>query len=250
MTAKDLPRDRDVWRIAVPMILSNLSVPLLGMVDTGVVGHLDSAVYLGAVAVGGTIFSFLYTGVNFLRMGTTGLIAQAFGRDDMDEMVVTVVRSSALALLFGLLLFALQEAVLALSLKAMAPPENVAAVTSEYFRIRIWAAPFTLLGYAIIGILFGERSFDELTWTINESVITYGTFITAFVAFVAIDQTRAGADGHQPVDDDLRTGDTGRPLQRHPAPHRVTDHATVPDTQRGDGPGDGIHRRGHANIGK
>ena len=76
MSAARLPQDRDVWRIAAPMILSNVSVPLLGMVDTGVTGHLGSPVYLGAVAIGATIFGFLYTGVNFLRRGTTGITAQ------------------------------------------------------------------------------------------------------------------------------------------------------------------------------
>ena len=70
-----LPRDRDIWRIATPMILSNVTVPLLGMVDTFVMGHLDGPEYLGAVAVGSVVFSFLYTGMNFLRMGTTGISA-------------------------------------------------------------------------------------------------------------------------------------------------------------------------------
>ena len=79
MTASRLPGDRQVWRIAAPMILSNVSVPLLGMVDTGVTGHLESSIYLGAVAIGSTIFSFLYMGMNFLRMGTTGIAAQRFG---------------------------------------------------------------------------------------------------------------------------------------------------------------------------
>ncbi|MCP5092061.1 MAG: MATE family efflux transporter, partial [Gammaproteobacteria bacterium] len=79
-----------MWRIAAPMILSNISVPLLGMVDTGVTGHLDSSVYLGAVAIGAMIFSFLYTGVNFLRMGTTGITAQSFGADDNDGLRVAL----------------------------------------------------------------------------------------------------------------------------------------------------------------
>jgi len=78
---------RDVWRIAAPLILSNISVPLLGMVDTAVMGHLDEPWYLGAVAVGATIFSFLYTGVNFLRMGTTGLAAQACGANPVPLLV-------------------------------------------------------------------------------------------------------------------------------------------------------------------
>ena len=86
MIGTGLPRDRDVWRIAAPMVLSNVSVPLLGMVDTGVVGHLESAVYIGAVAIGSTIFSFLYSGMNFLRMGTTGIAAQRYGAGDNDGL--------------------------------------------------------------------------------------------------------------------------------------------------------------------
>ena len=90
MTATRLPEDRDVWRIAAPMMLSNISVPLLGMVDTGVTGHLESPAYLGAVAIGATIFGFLYTGMNFLRMGTTGIAAQRFGAEDNDGLRVSL----------------------------------------------------------------------------------------------------------------------------------------------------------------
>ena len=79
-----------MWRIAAPMILSNISVPLLGMVDTGVTGHLESSVYLGAVAIGSTIFAFLYFGMNFLRMGTTGIAAQSYGAEDNDGLRVAL----------------------------------------------------------------------------------------------------------------------------------------------------------------
>ena len=96
---------------------------------------------MAAVGLGSVIFSYLLWAFGFLRMGTTGLIAQAKGREDVPDQVVTVIRSSGLAVFFGLLLFVFQEALLALSLKAMAPADNVAAITSEYFRIRIWAAP-------------------------------------------------------------------------------------------------------------
>ena len=77
---------RKVWRIAAPLILSNITVPLLGMVDTAVMGHLPDARFLGAVAIGATIFSFLFIGFNFLRMGTTGVIAQAHGAEDDDRI--------------------------------------------------------------------------------------------------------------------------------------------------------------------
>ena len=85
MSTRAVPTNRDVWRIAAPMILSNVTVPLLGLVDTAVMGHLESPRYLGAVAVGATIFSIIFMGLNFLRMGTTGLIAQAKGREDEED---------------------------------------------------------------------------------------------------------------------------------------------------------------------
>jgi MATE family multidrug resistance protein len=155
---------KQIWAIAAPAILANSSAPLVGLVDTWAIGHLPQAVHLAAVGLGSVIFSYLLWAFGFLRMGTTGLIAQARGREDTHDQLVTVVRSSVLALALGLLLLAFQEAVLALALKAMAPPENVAAITAEYFRIRIWAAPFTLLGYAITGVLFGLARVKTILW--------------------------------------------------------------------------------------
>jgi MATE family multidrug resistance protein len=155
---------RQIWAIAFPAILANSSAPLVGLVDTWAIGHLPGAVHLAAVGLGSVIFNYLLWAFGFLRMGTTGLVAQAKGREDVHEQMVTVVRSSALAVFFGVLLFLLQEVLLALSLAAMAPPENVGAITSEYFRIRIWAAPFTLLGYAITGVLFGLARVRTILW--------------------------------------------------------------------------------------
>ena len=155
---------REIWAIAGPAILANSSAPLVGLVDTWAIGHLPGAVHLAAVGLGSVIFNYLLWAFGFLRMGTTGLIAQAKGREDVPDQVVTVMRASALAVGFGVLLLILQEAILIASLKVMAPPENVAAVTTEYFRIRIWAAPFTLFGYAITGVLFGLARVRTILW--------------------------------------------------------------------------------------
>ena len=141
---------RQIWGIAFPAILANSSAPLVGLVDTWAIGHLPGAVHLAAVGLGSVIFSYLLWAFGFLRMGTTGLVAQARGRDDLHEQVVVVIRSSVLALFFGVLLLVLQEWLLAVSLQVMAPPDDVGAITAEYFRIRIWAAPFTLLSYACL----------------------------------------------------------------------------------------------------
>ena len=155
LTAGPAHPHRRIWAIAGPAILANSSAPLVGLVDTWAIGHLPGAVHLAAVGLGSVIFNYLLWAFGFLRMGTTGLVAQAHGREDLQGQVVTVVRSAALALLLGLLLWIMQEWLLAASLRLMAPPENVGAITAEYFRIRIWAAPFTLFGYAVTGVLFG-----------------------------------------------------------------------------------------------
>jgi len=155
---------KQIWAIAGPAILANSSAPLVGLVDTWAIGHLPGAVHLAAVGLGSVVFSYLLWAFGFLRMGTTGMIAQAYGREDIADQVVIVLRSSALGLLFGLLLVLFQDALLTLSLRAMAPPENVAAITAEYFRIRIWSSPFALLGYAITGVLFGLARVKTILW--------------------------------------------------------------------------------------
>jgi MATE family multidrug resistance protein len=150
--------DRDVWRIAAPMILSNVSVPLLGMVDTGVVGHLESAAYLGGVAIGSTIFGFLYTGMNFLRMGTTGIAAQRFGAGDNDGLRVSLGQAVIVALLIAFVLIALQRPIGSIALRLIGGEFDVQAHALEYFSIRIWSAPGTLVNYVLIGWFLGLQN--------------------------------------------------------------------------------------------
>jgi MATE family multidrug resistance protein len=140
------------------MMLSNISVPLVGMVDTGVTGHLDSAVYLGAVAIGATIFGFLYSGVNFLRMGTTGITAQCFGAGDNDGLKVALGQAVVVALVIAAILMVLQVPIAALATKLLGPDLDVALYTNEYFYIRIWSAPATLVNYALIGWFLGLQN--------------------------------------------------------------------------------------------
>jgi len=156
--ATDLPHDRDVWRIAAPMILSNISVPLLGMVDTGVVGHLESPVYLGAVAIGGTIFSFLYTGVNFLRMGTTGIAAQRFGAGDFDGLRVSLGQALVVAQLIALTVILLQWPVGRVAMELLGAEGALREHALEYFAIRIWSAPGTLANFVMVGWFLGLQN--------------------------------------------------------------------------------------------
>jgi len=139
-------------------MLSNITVPLLGMVDTGVTGHLENAVYLGAVAIGSTIFGFLYSGVNFLRMGTTGITAQRFGAEDYDGLRVALGQALVVAMAIATALILLQVPLITLAMKLLGPEPEVAGFASEYFSIRIWSAPATLANYALIGWFIGLQN--------------------------------------------------------------------------------------------
>ena len=158
MTANPLPGDREVWRIAAPMILSNVSAPLLGMVDTGVTGHLESPIYLGAVAIGSTIMGFLYTGMNFLRMGTTGIAAQRFGANDNDGLRVALGQALIVALLIAFGLILLQVPIGSVALKLLGAEAEVEYYAQQYFSIRIWSAPGTLANYVLMGWFLGLQN--------------------------------------------------------------------------------------------
>ena len=154
MTAR-LPADRDIWRIAFPMILSNITVPMLGMVDTAVTGHLDSPDYLAAVAIGSAIFGVIYTGVNFLRMGTTGIAAQRFGADDYDGLRTALGQAVIVALALAILLFMCRPLIASSGIALLGATGNVSTLAAEYFNIRLWSAPATLAGYVLFGWFIG-----------------------------------------------------------------------------------------------
>ncbi|MEM8769051.1 MAG: MATE family efflux transporter, partial [Pseudomonadota bacterium] len=132
---------RRVWQLSWPVIVANVTIPLVGLVDTAVMGRMPEASYLGAVAVGAAIFNALYWIFGFLRMGTTGLAAQAAGARDEGELVATAVRSGLLGLGLGLLAVFGQLPLLALVLKLFAASDQVETLASTYFLIRIWGAP-------------------------------------------------------------------------------------------------------------
>jgi len=157
------------------MILANLSTPLLGMVDTAVVGHLNSPVYLGAVALGSMLFTFLFWGFGFLRMVTTGLISQANANDDTSPRDV-LIQSGLLALIIATLLLLLQAPIGWLAFSIIDGSAEVLAEAQQYYAIRIWGAPATLLNYAILGWLIGlsaSRSALAVVLVINLSNIVF-----------------------------------------------------------------------------
>ncbi|MBT5890299.1 MAG: MATE family efflux transporter, partial [Chromatiales bacterium] len=157
-TSHNAYSDRAIWSIAAPMMLSGVSVPMLGFVDTAVMGHLGDAYWMGAVAAGATIFTVLFMGMNFLRMGTTGLAAQALGAGKAGLARTILAQSSIIALVLAALLILLQAPLLNISLQLIAAPPDVEIATREYFGIRIWAAPATLINFTLVGWFLGMQN--------------------------------------------------------------------------------------------
>jgi multidrug resistance protein, MATE family len=146
-----------VWAMAGPIILANVSVPLLGAVDTAVVGHLPEAYYIGAVAIGAMLFNYIYHLFNCLRMGTTAPTAQARGAENYAEVRAIIGRALLLAAAIGAAVIALQLPILSLTFRLIDSSPEVEHYAREYFLIRVWAMPAVLGSYAMIGWLYGLR---------------------------------------------------------------------------------------------
>jgi MATE family multidrug resistance protein len=140
---------------AWPIILANASVPLLGLVDTAVIGNVGSIIDLGAIAFGALIFSFVYWSFGFLRMGTTGFAAQASGAGDEQEVRAVLGRAVLIALCLGVVLISIQWPIGLAAFSLLDGSTQVEAVAQEYFNIRIWGAPATLATFALMGLLIG-----------------------------------------------------------------------------------------------
>ncbi len=130
----------------------------MGAVDTAVVGHLPDPAYIGAVALGAVVFSFLYWGFGFLRMGTTGFVAQAYGAGELDEMRSSIARALLLAVLLGSVVVALQWPIGHAALWALDADPQIESLTEDYYRIRVWSAPGALLQYVVLGSLIGLQN--------------------------------------------------------------------------------------------
>ena len=155
MTPANQISHRKVWALAGPIIISNISVPLVGAVDTAVVGRLPGPQAIGAVALGALIFSFLYWGFGFLRMGTTGFVARAFGANNQQALGDTLLRVFLLAFGFGLLTIILSQPLIGMALHLLDSSLEVEQLTRNYAEIRIWSAPATLCMYVFTGVFIG-----------------------------------------------------------------------------------------------
>ena len=152
------PTHRKVWALAAPMILSNISVPLVALVDSTVIGHLPHAHQLGAVAVGATLFTFMVGLMGFLRMGSTGFAAQAAGRGDGAALRQVLVQGLLLAVGFALLIGLLALPFSQLALHAMQPSAALQQSTEDFFHTRLLGLPAALASYALVGWFLGTQN--------------------------------------------------------------------------------------------
>ena len=151
-------RDRQILRIAVPSIVSNITVPLLGLVDVAITGHLGAAAYIGAISIGSMVFSTTYWLFGFLRMGTSGLTSQALGQRNLNECSGLLKHSLAIAFTISTVLIVLQVPLRELGLLIMDPTDEVRRLTTTYFNICIWGAPAMLGLFSLNGWFIGMQN--------------------------------------------------------------------------------------------
>lgn len=178
---------RAFWLLAGPMIIANVSMALLGLVDTAVIGHLDSAVYLGGVAVGSVIFDFLYWGMGFLRMGTTGIVAQAHGKEDATEIRTLLVQSILVGLSIAIFFLLFQNPIINFGITLLKGSADVKYYAEVYCRWMIWGAPALMILFSVNGWLLGmQNAMASLRLGITVNVINIVLDIV-FVVYMDMD---------------------------------------------------------------
>ncbi|MEM9903461.1 MAG: MATE family efflux transporter, partial [Cyanobacteria bacterium P01_D01_bin.44] len=186
MSERIQPQSSQNWlpsygRLAIANILSNLMVPLAGIVDTAFLGHLADIRHLAGVALATVIFNFIYWSFGFLRMGTTGLTAQAVGRQDQTEVWLIGLRGGLLALGFGLILILLQGPLRELGFALLQADADVLASGREFYNARIWGAPAVLLNYVLLGWFLGQSQGSQV---IALSVVGNGANVVLDYGFI------------------------------------------------------------------
>lgn len=175
--------NKNILRLALPNIISNITVPLLGMIDMFIVGHLSSELYIGAIAIAVMIFNLMYWSFSFLRMGTSGFTAQAYGARDSQEAVNILLRSLLVAALGSLAILFLQYFILQTALYFIQSSPEVMRLASDYFYIYVWAAPAVLGTYAFMGWFIGMQD-AKTPMYISIAVNIINILLSIFLVFV------------------------------------------------------------------
>lgn len=183
-------KNKEILAIALPSIVSNITTPLLGLIDTAIVGHLGSPALIGAIAVGAGMFNMLYWIFSFLRVGSSGLTAQAYGRSDHGDTSLQLWRALLVGSLLGVLLWCLRSPLGNLMLLIIQPESDTAALAVDYFRLVVWGAPAVMCNYGIAGWLLGMQDSRTIMWV---SVVT--NVVNIAVSFSLVYGMGMGLDG-------------------------------------------------------
>ncbi|GAA0826538.1 MATE family efflux transporter [Marinomonas arenicola] len=186
----DAALHQKIWRMAWPPMISNITTPLLGLVDTAVVGHLGTATHLGAVAIGASIFSFLFWAFGFLRMGSTGLTAQALGQGDERRVRELLLQSILMGVFIGLMLILFRHPIIDLAITLMAPSADVEPWARLYCEARIFSAPAVLAGYALMGWFFGVQYSKGPLWMLL--IINLANMVLDYIAVYGLGMASDG----------------------------------------------------------
>lgn len=172
--------NRKILGIALPTIVANITVPLLGLIDLTISGHLGYTECIGAIAVGSLMFNLVYQNFGFLRMGTSGITAQSYGKADMHEAAITLFRSTLLALLIGIIILILQYPLQWLVLIAIGPSPEVLNLARQYFFICVWGAPAILMMMSMKGWFLGMQ--DSKSPMIISITVNIANIIASVIA--------------------------------------------------------------------
>ena len=174
--------NKQILRLAIPSILANITIPLVGLVDTAIVGHISDAHAIGGIAIGTMLFDLLYWNFGFLRVGTSGMTAQAFGRGDKEQCARLLTQSVSIALIGAAAIWLLQWLFVTAALAIVPCSEQVALFARQYFFIRIWAAPATLSLMALKGWFIGMQ--DTVSPMITDMVVNVVNMLVSYVLAV------------------------------------------------------------------
>ncbi len=148
---------KSIWSLSWPLIIANFTIPLVGLTDTIIMGHMPDSTYIAAIALGGIVFNFMYAGLNFLRMSTTGIVSQNLGSKDFDEVLLSLLRPLSIAFSIGLILLLSKDFLFNLSVYFLTPDEKLQKLYKEYLFVRMIGLPAGLLNVVFLGWFFGMQ---------------------------------------------------------------------------------------------
>ncbi len=220
---RDFNRRTRFWRLAAVNVLSNLMVPLASLIDTAFLGHLSEIRYLAGVAIASVLFNYIYWTFGFLRMGTTGVTAQARGRGEADLVIVTLLRNAAIALAISIIILVLQQPIREVGFTLLRAEPEVIEAGRAYYNALIWGAPATLLNFVLFGWLLGK---EQAGLVLILSLVSKGTNIILDYLFIVIWQQQSAGAGAATAISQFVTLILGliliwRELPKRPLQHRI-----------------------------